>query len=185
MSTVARGKTKSTSTSLTEGIVQLGDRTDDIAVLHMGAASEKMVTLTERRLDSLKEVLLRLREDKQLRGLIVTGPGPGMFTAGADIQLIDEIEDATEGERCAAKGRAIFDLFQELPVPAVGAIEGPCLGGGLEMALCFDVRVVADDPSTTIGLPEVKLGIVPGFGGTQRLPRLLGLPKALDLILTG
>jgi 3-hydroxyacyl-CoA dehydrogenase/enoyl-CoA hydratase/3-hydroxybutyryl-CoA epimerase len=183
MSTVTKNKTVDKIAD--EGIVRLGERRDDVAILHLGAASESVVTLTERRLDSLKELLLRLKEDRQLRGLIVTGPGPSMFAAGADINLIQAIEDQQEGERCSIKGQMIFDLFQDLPVPVVGAIEGPCLGGGLEMTLCFDVRVVSDDPSTNLGLPEVKLGIVPGFGGTQRLPRLLGLPKALDLILTG
>lgn len=185
MSTVAKNKTADMSKVVEEGIVHLGERRDDVAVLHLGAAAESVITLTERRLDSLKELLLRLKEDRQLRGLIVTGPGPGMFAAGADINLIQAIEDQGEGERSALKGRMLFDLFQDLPVPVVGAIEGPCLGGGLEMALCFDVRVVSDDPSTRLGLPEVNLGIVPGFGGTQRLPRLLGLPKALDLILAG
>jgi len=183
MSTVTKNKT--TDKVSEEGIVRLGARRDDVAVLHLGAASESVVTLTERRLDSLKELLLRLKEDQQLRGLIVTGPGPSMFAAGADINLIQAIEDQAEGERCAIKGRMLYDLFQELPVPVVGAIDGPCLGGGLEMALCFDVRILSDNPSTVVGLPEVKLGIVPGFGGTQRLSRLLGLPKALDMILTG
>ncbi|MHC4814520.1 MAG: 3-hydroxyacyl-CoA dehydrogenase NAD-binding domain-containing protein [Planctomycetota bacterium] len=183
MSTVTKNKT--TKKAPEEGVVHLGERRDGIAVLHLGASSEKIVTITERRIDSLKEVLLRLKEDKQLRGLIVTGPRPSMFAAGADISVIESIEDPSEGERTATKGRSVYGLFQELSVPVVGAIEGPCLGGGLEMTLCFDVRVVSNDPSTTLGLPEVMLGIVPGFGGTQRLPRLLGLPKALDLILTG
>ncbi len=183
MSTVTKHKTVNKVSE--EGVVHLGSRQDDVAVLHLGAPSESIVTFTERRLDSLKELLLRLEEDRQLRGVIVTGPGPRMFAAGADIQLIQAIEDQGEGERCANKGRTLFEMFQKLRVPVVGAIEGPCLGGALEMALCFDVRIASDSPSTVLGLPEVKLGIVPGFGGTQRLPRLLGLPKALDLILTG
>lgn len=170
---------------LQEGVVHLTRGRDGIAILRLGANSERVITLTERRLDSLKEILLRLRDDESLRGLIVTGPGEGMFAVGADISLIQALEDREDGERAAAKGQSIFALFEDLRVPVVGAIEGPCLGGGLEMALGFDVRVASDDATTLIGLPEVKLGIVPGFGGTQRLPRLIGLPRALDLILKG
>ncbi|MHC4077381.1 MAG: enoyl-CoA hydratase-related protein, partial [Planctomycetota bacterium] len=91
MSTVTKNKT--TKKAPEEGVVHLGERRDGIAVLHLGASSEKVVTITERRIDSLKEVLLRLKEDKQLRGLIVTGPRPSMFAAGADISVIESIED--------------------------------------------------------------------------------------------
>lgn len=170
---------------LQEGIVQLGPIEDGIAVLRLGAPSEAVVTFTERRLDSLREVLLRLQKESALEALIVTGSQPGMFAAGADISLIESIADPQEGERAAAKGQEIFGLCQQLKVPVVGAIEGPCLGGGFELALCFDLRLASDHKSTLVGLPEVKLGIIPGFGGTQRLPRLVGLPKALDVILKG
>ncbi len=183
MSSVTKEKNQVTQPE--EGVVQLTTDVSGIAVLRLGPSSEQVITLTERRLDSLKEVILRLQKNEDLQGLVVTGPGPGMFAAGADINLIQSIQDAEEGERAASKGRSIFGLFQELKVPVVGAIEGPCLGGGLEMALCFDLRVASDLGGTSIGLPEVKLGIVPGFGGTQRMARLLGLPKALDLILQG
>ena len=169
----------------TPGIVILERADDGVATLRLGDPSESVVTLTERRLDSLKETLHQLQGDAELRGLIVTGPSAGMFAAGADISLIEAITDTDEGERAARTGQTVFGLFEDLQVPVVGAIEGPCLGGGLEMALCFDVRVASDHPATSIGLPEVKLGIVPGFGGTQRMPRLIGIPKALDLILKG
>lgn len=173
------------SSGVDAGIVYLDKGEDGIAVLRLGASSESVVTLTERRLDSLKEVLLRLRGDDSIQGLIVTGSTPGMFAAGADISIIESITDPAEGERAAHKGQTIFGMFQDLAFPVVGAIEGPCVGGGFEMALCFDVRIASSHAATSIGLPEVKLGIVPGFGGTQRLPRLIGIPKALDLILKG
>ncbi|MEE2885859.1 MAG: 3-hydroxyacyl-CoA dehydrogenase NAD-binding domain-containing protein [Planctomycetota bacterium] len=167
------------------GIVHLDEARDGIAILRLGADSESVVTLTERRLNSLRDTLQRLRDDTSVRGLIVTGSTSGMFAAGADISLIEAITDPAEGVRAARTGQTVFAMFQELTIPVVGAIEGPCLGGGYEMALCFDLRVASDHPATSIGLPEVKLGIVPGFGGTQRLPRLIGIPKALDLILKG
>jgi 3-hydroxyacyl-CoA dehydrogenase/enoyl-CoA hydratase/3-hydroxybutyryl-CoA epimerase len=172
------------TTGTAEGSVLLTIDDAGIAVVRLGAPSERMVTLTETRMASLERVLDRLAEP-DVRGVVVTGPGPGMFAAGADVHAIDAIDDVATGERAATRGRSLFGRFTALRVPVVGAIEGPCLGGGLELALCFDVRVASDRPGTQIGLPEVKLGIVPGFGGTQRLPRLIGLPAALDLILQG
>ena len=162
------------------------ERTDDgIAVLRLGRASETVVTWTEERLLALQAVLTTLAADKTLAGVVITGPGPGMFCAGADINLIASIDSAAAGAAAAQQGRDIFAMLRKLPVPVVAAIEGPCLGGGFELALFCDLRVASDDQSTQLGLPEVKLGIVPGFGGTQNLTRLLGLPAALELILQG
>lgn len=158
---------------------------DGIALLRLGATDEVIVTLTKERLESLDSALQTIAGDARVRGVLVTGPGPGMFCAGADINLIQGITDPREGEAAAVRGRTIFQRFQQLKVPVVVAIEGPCLGGGFELALFGDVRVASDHKSTQIGLPEVKLGIVPGFGGTQTLSRLVGLPAALDLILNG
>jgi 3-hydroxyacyl-CoA dehydrogenase/enoyl-CoA hydratase/3-hydroxybutyryl-CoA epimerase len=163
--------------------VTVGD--DGIAELRLGDAGEHVVTLTRERLEALERALQELAADARLRGLLVTGPGPGMFCAGADIRLIQDVTDVAAGEAAATRGRSIFELLQRLRVPVVAAIEGPCLGGGLELALFCDLRVASDHRSTQIGLPEVKLGIVPGFGGTQNLSRLCGLPVALDLILNG
>lgn len=156
-----------------------------IAVLRLGRPDESVVTLTKQRLESLDLALQSLANDPRVRGVLVCGPGPGMFCAGADIHLIQHITDPKDGEAAAQRGRSIFQRCQQLTVPVVAAIEGPCLGGGLELALFCDVRVASDHRATQIGLPEVKLGIVPGFGGTQTLSRLVGLPTALDLILNG
>ena len=161
------------------------DVTDGIATLRLGREDESMVTLTEERIEQFEAAVDQLAVNRDLRGVIVTGPGKGMFCAGADVNLIRDITDVADGEAAAVRGRAAFAKLRQLAVPVVAAIEGPCLGGGFELALFCDVRVASDAPSTQIGLPEVKLGIVPGFGGTQNLTRLLGLPKALDLILNG
>lgn len=158
---------------------------DGIAVLRLGTPDEAVVTWTPARLDSFEQALQRIAGDPQVRGVVVTGPGPRMFCAGADVGLIADVADEAAGEAAARRGRTLFQRLQQLPLPVVAAIEGPCLGGGLELALFCDLRVASDDPSTQIGLPEVKLGILPGFGGTQTLPRLVGLPKALELILNG
>ena len=158
---------------------------DGVATLRLGREDEALVTLTEDRIDQFAAAVQQLRDRDDLRGVIITGPGPGMFCAGADVNLIRDITEPEAGERAARRGREAFAALQTLRTPVVAAIEGPCLGGGLELALFCDVRVASDHASTQIGLPEVKLGIIPGFGGTQNLTRLVGLPKALDLILAG
>jgi 3-hydroxyacyl-CoA dehydrogenase/enoyl-CoA hydratase/3-hydroxybutyryl-CoA epimerase len=156
-----------------------------IAILRLGGPDEHVVTFTRERLASLDAALQALATDRTVRGVVVTGPGAGMFCAGADIGLIRDITVQADGEAAAVAGRTIFQRCQKIAVPVVAAIEGPCLGGGLELALFCDVRVASDHPATQIGLPEVKLGILPGFGGTQTLGKLVGLPKALDLVLAG
>ncbi len=167
------------------GVVLCTVGDDGVALLRLGAPDEGMVTLTKERLESLDAALQRLAADARLRGVLITGPGPGMFCAGADVKLIAAITEVAEGEAAAARGRDIFARLRALQAPVVVAIEGPCLGGGCELALFADVRIASDHPATQIGLPEVKLGILPGFGGTQNLSRLVGLPTALDLILNG
>lgn len=175
------------------GIVHVEPGQNGIRILRLGAPTERMVTLTEARMDSLEATIAELEKDTALRGLVVTGPdfgpdhgdGPGMFAAGADINLIADVTDPEVGAAAARRGASMFGRLGALPVPVVAAIDGPCLGGALELALALDRRVASDHPSTSIGLPEVKLGIIPGFGGTQRLTRLIGLPKALDMILQG
>jgi len=161
------------------------DVEEGVATLHLGRRDEAMVTWTTERIEQFEAALDALAQRDDLRGVVVTGPGPRMFCAGADVNLIRDITDPADGERAAIRGREAFRRCRALNVPVVAAIEGPCLGGGFELALFCDVRVASDDRSTQIGLPEVKLGIVPGFGGTQNLTRLVGLPKALDLILNG
>ncbi len=167
------------------GTVWLEHTDDGIAILRLGARDEHLVTLTELRIASLESALDELLQARAVRAVIVTGPGPDMFAAGADIGAIRAIPDAAGGQAAAERGQRAFERLAALPVPVVAAIEGPCLGGGFELALACDLRIGSDATSTRLGLPEVRLGIVPGFGGTQRLPRLIGLPGALDLILTG
>jgi enoyl-CoA hydratase len=116
------------------------------------------------------------------RALLVTGAGESAFCAGADVkELIGRSLAATrEG---AAFGQAIFAKLETLPIPSIALINGYAFGGGLELALACTFRLAA--PTARLGLPEIKLGLIPGYGGTQRLPRLIGEPRALDMILTG
>ncbi len=120
--------------------------------------------------------------DSAVRALVLTGAGRA-FVAGADIAALRDLSDAFAGRETSLGGQEVANTLASLPFPTVAAINGFALGGGLELALAADLRVAAT--SARLGLPEVGLGLIPGFGGTQRLPRLIGVGRALDLILTG
>ncbi|TWU42501.1 3-hydroxyacyl-CoA dehydrogenase NAD-binding domain-containing protein [Novipirellula artificiosorum] len=107
------------------------------------------------------------------------------FLAGADVGAIADLSCPVEAAKLIDGGQRLFDAIEWLPMPTISVIHGPCLGGGLEWALACDYRIARDNSSTKIGLPEIKLGLIPGWGGTQRLPKLIGLPAALSMILTG
>jgi 3-hydroxyacyl-CoA dehydrogenase/enoyl-CoA hydratase/3-hydroxybutyryl-CoA epimerase len=160
---------------------------DDAGILSVvfDRPGESVNLLTPEILEELNRLLDRARGHPDLRGLLVASAKPGMFIAGMDVERIASVRDPQQGTEAARFGQAVFQKIAELKRPSVCAIGGTCLGGGAELALACTLRIAADGPEVKIGLPEVKLGIVPGFGGTQRLPRLVGLTTALDLILTG
>ncbi|TPW14871.1 MAG: 3-hydroxyacyl-CoA dehydrogenase / enoyl-CoA hydratase / 3-hydroxybutyryl-CoA epimerase, partial [bacterium] len=120
-----------------------------------------------------------------MRAVGIRSGKPGTFIAGADVSEIGAIADVASGVEASRRGQEILDTFSHLGKPTLAAIDGPCLGGGLELALACHFRIAGNASTTRLGLPEVKLGIIPGFGGTQRLPRLIGFTPALDLVLTG
>jgi len=157
----------------------------EVSILRLGAPGEKAVVLTSDRMKSLRKALEDLKRGDPGKPLVIVGGNPAMFCAGADITAIKDVRDPKVGELLAKEGQEIFDLLAALKQQKFAAISGPCVGGGMELVLACDHRILLDHPSTRIGLPEVKLGILPGFGGTQRLPRLIGLPAALDIILKG
>ena len=127
-----------------------------------------------------------LAADTTLKGVVFLSAKDSIFVAGADIKSFLTQQGSQEDlQRMVADGQAMFNRIAALKVPTIAAIHGACLGGGLEMCLACDWRIASDDRSTKIGLPETSLGIVPGWGGCARLPRLIGLPKALDMILQG
>lgn len=158
---------------------------EDLAIIRLGQPAERAVVLTEARMNSLARALATVRENKNIRGLLLISASPQMFCAGADINVIRAVSDPQVGERLAKMGQRIFDTLEALPCRKVAAISGACVGGGCELVLACDYRLLVNSRDTKIGLPEVKLGILPGFGGTQRLPRLIGLKQALDIILQG
>lgn len=119
------------------------------------------------------------------RIVVIRSGKPDSFIAGADIEQIGDVEDPDLAAKQVRLGQSIFNDVASLPMPSVAAIHGFCVGGGLEMSLACDHRVLSDSPKTSLALPEVQLGILPAWGGTTRLPRLIGLQAALDLLLTG
>ncbi len=129
----------------------------------------------------LGQVLGQCNEDYTVRVIIVTGEGK-MFVAGADIKALASVPSAEVGIALARQGQQLFHQIEQLEKPVIAMINGACLGGGLELAMACHLRIAAD--SAKLGLPELRLGLIPGYGGTQRLPRLVGRSKATELILT-
>lgn len=121
--------------------------------------------------------------DDEAKVIIITGAGRMAFVAGADINEIDQIRDADHAEELLRAGHRVFSRIETSKKPVIAAINGICLGGGLEMAMACHIRVAGD--RARIGQPEINLGIIPGWGGTQRLPRIVGPSKAAEMILTG
>ncbi|MCL5961884.1 MAG: enoyl-CoA hydratase-related protein [Chloroflexi bacterium] len=130
----------------------------------------------------LKQAFGELSNDSSTRAVLVTSAVQGIFIAGADVLEMARLTPE-EGAEMLLGGQDLFDHIEEFPKPVVAAINGVCLGGGLELALACDFRVAAE--SARFGLPEITLGILPGWGGLQRLPRLIGKARALEVILTG
>ncbi len=138
--------------------------------------------------DVFREINDRIEEvaaNSDVRALLILSGKADNFVAGADIKTLATITTIEEGRELSAQAQSVFDNLENLSVPKLCAIHGVCLGGGLEMALATDYRLISEDSSTALALPEVQIGLIPGAGGTQRLPRLIGLPDALDMILTG
>lgn len=131
------------------------------------------------------QLIGEIEQDKTIRCVIIRSDKQSGFIAGADIEQFKTLTSVEMAKEFIAYGAKVFDRLAALKVPTIAMIKGFCLGGGYELALACDYRVALDDEKTRIGLPEVKLGIHPGWGGTVRLPRLIGAPKAMDIILSG
>jgi enoyl-CoA hydratase len=144
---------------------------------------EALNALNSNVLDDLDNFLKTLSKDASTRVLILTGAGDKAFVAGADIKEISTLKDKKAAFEFALKGQKVFRQLEKLPQVVIGAINGFALGGGLELALSCDFLVAA--PKAKFGLPEVGLGLIPGFGGTQRLSRLVGLARAREMIFSG
>ena len=157
---------------------------DEVAWIHLDDPEKRVNTLSTRYFEWFERQIEDLAS-QPLRGLVLISDKPGYFIVGADISELQAFADPSQVRAMIRRGHSLVGRFRELPFPVVAAIDGACLGGGLELVLACDLRVATDAPHTKLGVPEVQLGLFPGLGGTQRLPRLIGVADALDMILTG
>jgi enoyl-CoA hydratase len=139
--------------------------------------------LNSQTMNDLDAALDMALEDDAVKVIIITGAGRSVFVAGADISEFDQIRDASHAEELLRAGHAVFSKIETSKKPVIAAINGICLGGGLELAMACHLRVAGH--RARIGQPEINLGLMPGWGGTQRLPRIAGPSKAAEMILTG
>ena len=157
------------------------EKKDNIGILTVNRP-DKLNAISNELTSELRSLLGELEKEEKLRVLVITGAGDKAFVAGADIkELVDR--DARIGRRVSRERQEVFSRLENLPVPVIAAVNGYALGGGLELALACNIRICSE--KAQFGAPEVKLGIIPGDGGTQRLPRLIGLGRAMEMILTG
>lgn len=143
---------------------------------------KRLNALNNQTIQELADAIQACSSDAAIGVIILTGAGEKSFIAGADIAMLAR-QGVMDGKANSRLGQSLTQIVEDSPKPVIAAINGYCLGGGLEMALACDLRYAATNAS--LGLPEVSLGIIPGYGGTQRLPRLIGMGRALEMILTG
>lgn len=161
------------------------DLDDDILVVTMDKPGEAVNTLSPSLVGEFEGLFLRIDDDRLIKGVVLISGKPDGFIAGADIDQFPALRTAAEAEGISRMAQDLLNRLETLRVPVVAAIHGACLGGGLETVLACRYRIATDHAKTTFALPEVQLGLIPGVGGTQRLPRRVGLQAALDMILTG
>jgi 3-hydroxyacyl-CoA dehydrogenase/enoyl-CoA hydratase/3-hydroxybutyryl-CoA epimerase/enoyl-CoA isomerase len=174
------------TTSSSGSAFQLEVLAGDLAQVTFDVPGSRVNTLSLAVLSELEQVLARLAGQPHLQGLIFRSGKPGMFLAGADLrELAAAPADPEQARMLVRRGLELIARLEALPYPTVVLIDGTCLGGGLELALGFDYRLAGTHPKTELGLPEVKIGLIPGWGGTQRLSRLIGPSLAAELICSG
>ena len=160
------------------------DVTDGVARLVFDQPNSRANVLSTALWTEFGRALDDLAHRPGITGLVLESAKPGMFIAGADLKELGSA-DAGQTRALIELGHRVLHTLEELPYPTVAAIDGAALGGGLEVALACDFRICGMNPKVQLGLPEIKLGLVPGWGGTQRLPRLLGVEEAIDRLLSG
>lgn len=157
----------------------------DVAVIRINSPNSKVNTLNKEVQSEFVEVMNEIWANDQIRSAVLISSKPGCFVAGADINMLASCTTPQEATRISQEGQKMFEKLEKSPKPVVAAISGSCLGGGLELAIACQYRIATKDRKTVLGVPEVLLGILPGAGGTQRLPKMVGVPAAFDMMLTG
>jgi 3-hydroxyacyl-CoA dehydrogenase/enoyl-CoA hydratase/3-hydroxybutyryl-CoA epimerase/3-hydroxyacyl-CoA dehydrogenase/enoyl-CoA hydratase/3-hydroxybutyryl-CoA epimerase/enoyl-CoA isomerase len=158
-----------------------------IVLLTFDTPGQKVNTFSAAVIKAFSDCVGDLAKRTDVRGLLFTSGKPGQFIAGADLNELAATAHATkeQSQEAIARGHRLFNAFSQLPFPTVALINGACMGGGTELVLSLDERLAVDSPQVKIGLPEVKIGLIPGWGGTQRLPRLVGIDAAIEMITSG
>ena len=170
---------------MSDTALQIEKRDDGVAIVRMDVPGEPMNTLKSDFVGAFQDLFDELENDDSVKAVVLTSGKKDSFIAGADITMLDAVETADDGERMSKAGHRAMDRIESFRKPVVAAIHGVALGGGLEVALACHARVATDSRKTQLGLPESQLGLLPGAGGTQRLPRQIGVQPALDMMLTG
>jgi enoyl-CoA hydratase/carnithine racemase len=155
------------------------EREDNVGIITLNRPPANPINVSV--LDELDAVLTEWEKDKAVRAIIVTGAGERGFSAGFDLKTAG----TPEGEKAVAQGQEVFSHIEKYPKPIIAAINGYALGGGCELAMSCHLRIMVNSERAVIGQPEIDLGIIPGWGGTQRLPRLVGKTRALEMLLLG
>ncbi|KAM8952310.1 trifunctional enzyme subunit alpha, mitochondrial isoform 1-T1 [Pelodytes ibericus] len=158
---------------------------DDVAVVRFNTPNSKVNTLSKQLQSEFHDVMNEIWANDSIKSAVLISSKPGCFIAGADINMIEACKTSQEVTELSREGQKMFEKLEKSPKPIVAAINGSCLGGGLEVAIACQYRVATKDKKTVLGTPEVLLGLLPGAGGTQRLPKMVGLPTAFDMMLTG
>ena len=157
----------------------------NILWLYFDRADSSVNSLNEEALTEFDKILDEIAQNTQAKALIIRSKKKTGFIVGADISQFKGLTTAHEATQLIQRGQAIFNKLEDLPLTTIALIEGFCLGGGLELSLACKYRIAEDSMKTRLGLPEVKLGIHPGWGGSVRLPELVGVLNAMDVILSG
>ncbi len=159
---------------------------DGVGRLVFDLQNEKVNKFTHDVMMELEAIIDKIQNQPGIRVLVVTSAKEDIFIAGADLHAFaPAFKDPAALEKLIRAGHRVFNKIENLPFPSIAVINGACMGGGTEFALACTFRVVTDNPKTNIGLPETSLGIIPGWGGTQRLPRLVGLMEGVNMIASG
>ncbi|XP_030637445.1 hydroxyacyl-CoA dehydrogenase trifunctional multienzyme complex subunit alpha a [Chanos chanos] len=158
---------------------------DDVAVVRINDPNSKVNTLSVQMQAEMTQVMSEIWGNSAVKSAVLISTKPGCFIAGADINMIQACKSAEEVTSLSREGQKMFEKIENSPIPIVAAINGSCLGGGLEFAIACQYRLATKSKKTVLGTPEVMLGLLPGAGGTQRLPKMVGLPGAFDMMLTG
>uniref|UniRef100_A0A6M2DLJ6 Trifunctional enzyme subunit alpha, mitochondrial n=1 Tax=Xenopsylla cheopis TaxID=163159 RepID=A0A6M2DLJ6_XENCH len=158
---------------------------DNVCVIKVDSPNVKVNSLSDGVISEMVAAFQEVQTNPSIHSAVIISGKPGCFIAGADISMLEKCQSVEEATKISRDGQRVFNSMEQSKKPIVAAIQGVCLGGGLEVALACHYRIAVKDSKTGLGLPEVMLGLLPGAGGTQRLPKLVSLPDALDLALTG